>query len=59
MNFDVSTLSQLVGNLGFPIVMCGYVMVKLNKTVEKNTEATNNLVLLVTQLVGKMKDDDK
>ena len=51
MTFDISMLTDLINNVGFPIVVCGYVMVKLNKTVEKNTEATNNLVLLVTRLL--------
>lgn len=34
-------ISQLIGSLGFPIVCCGYMMLKMNKTIEKNTEVTN------------------
>ena len=59
MTFDINILTDLINNVGFPIVVCGYVMVKLNKTVEKNTEATNNLVLLVNKLFEHLHDDDE
>lgn len=53
---DINVISQvltsLVGSLGFPIVACGYMMVKMNKTIEENTKATNNLCNLVTALIG-------
>lgn len=58
MTFDVNIITDLINNVGFPIVVCGYVMIKLNKTVEKNTEATNNLVLLVTKMLGHLHDED-
>lgn len=38
---DVNAITQLIGSLGFPIVCCGYMMLKMNKTIEKNTEVTN------------------
>lgn len=56
MNIEI--LTDLINNVGFPIVVCGYVMIKLNKTVEKNTEATNNLVLLVTKMLGHLHNDE-
>lgn len=40
---DASTLTQLVGSLGFPIVCCGYMMITNNKTLKENTEAVNSL----------------
>ena len=58
MTFDVNILTDLINNVGFPIVVCGYVMIKLNKTVEKNTEATNNLVLLVTKMLSRLHDEE-
>ena len=52
MEFDVTVLTQLIGSLGFPIVCCGYVLVKMNKTIEENTKVTNNLCNLILQLTG-------
>lgn len=43
---------QLIGNLGFPIATAAYLMVKMNKTIEANTAATNSL----SQLVGRLFD---
>lgn len=54
---DVSTLTQIIGSLGFPIAMCGVLMwylnkqeerhtteiTKLSESVENNTTAMNNL----------------
>lgn len=51
---DVSTLSQLIGNLGFPIVCCGILFYMNNKmitlfaemkdTISKNNELLQNLL---------------
>ena len=54
---DVTTITQLIGSLGFPIVCCGalfWYMIKekdahksemeeLRKSVDANTQAINNL----------------
>jgi hypothetical protein len=33
----IQLLLQAVSTVGFPIVVCGYVLMKLNKTIENNT----------------------
>jgi len=38
-------LINLIANVGFPIVIATYVIVRLEGTVRKNTDAINNLVL--------------
>ncbi len=43
---------NLITNLGFPIVCCGYMMITNNKTLRENTEATNKLVILIEKLVS-------
>ena len=48
---DFAMITQLIGSLGFPIVCCGYMMIKMNKTIEDNTKVTNNLCNLI-QLTG-------
>ena len=64
---DVTTITQLIGSLGFPIVCCGalfWYMIKekdahkeemeeLRKSVEANTHAINNLC---EHLGGKTND---
>lgn len=56
---DISAITQLIGSLGFPIVMCFFLMKtnkeqmeehrnevhELRKTVENNTDAINKMIL--------------
>lgn len=49
----LQTLSQLIGSLGFPIVCCGYMMFTCNKTVQQNTESTNELCLLIREFLKR------
>lgn len=51
---DYTVISQLIGSLGFPIVVCGYVLVRLNKTVEENTNSTNQMVALMQQVLERL-----
>lgn len=62
---DVSTLTQLVGSLGFPIVACIALYIRMNKQDEmhkeemnKLTESLNNNTVALNRLVDKM-DGDK
>ena len=48
---DVGVITQLIGSLGFPIVCCGYMMLKMNKTIEKNTEVTEATYELIKALL--------
>lgn len=58
---DVSALTQLVGSLGFPIVACIALYVRMNKQDElhkeemsKITESLNNNTIALNRLVDKM-----
>lgn len=48
---DIGAITQLIGSLGFPIVCCGYMMLKMNKTIEKNTEVTEATYELIKALL--------
>lgn len=61
---DVNAIMQLVGSLGFPIVMCGALFWKMNKNEEANrasnekmVEAVNNNTIAITKLVTKFGAD--
>lgn len=63
---DVTTIVQLVGSLGFPIVMCGALMWYVKDQSEKHkeetasfTEALNKNTLVLTKICDKldMKED--
>ena len=54
VEFDFNALSQVIGSVGFPVVMCVYMMVTNNKTVQANTEATNALKEVVSRLIDKL-----
>lgn len=40
---DVTTLSQLIGSLGFPIACCIYLIYTNNKSAEKHAEEVEKL----------------
>ena len=50
-----SDLVNFISSVGFPIVMCGYLTVTVNKTLEdvKNTLSANTLV--IKELSDKIK----
>lgn len=61
---DVSALTQLVGSLGFPIVACIALYIRMNKQDEmhkeemnKLTESLNNNTVALNRLVDKMEGD--
>lgn len=62
---DITMITDLIGSYGFPIVACLYMMISCNKTVNKNTEATNKLITLFEVFMQKAgcmneeKDGDK
>lgn len=58
---ELNTLVQLIGSLGFPIVMCGALFWKMNKTDEqhkeemaKMSEALNNNTKAILKLTEKL-----
>ena len=62
---DANTIIQLVGSLGFPIVMCGALfwrMVKYDEQhkaeIDKLSEALNNNTIALTKLSDKLEKGD-
>ena len=47
---DVTTITTLIGSLGFPIVACVY----LFKLYEKQTDVLSDLKVAITQLSEKL-----
>jgi K+-transporting ATPase A subunit len=48
-------LTQLIGSLGFPIAITSYLIVVFRGTLDKNTEAVNNL----SSIIQTLKDGKK
>ena len=58
---DYNVLAQLVGTLGFPIVCCGALFWRMNKTDDQHkaemlkfNEALNNNTVALTKLTEKL-----
>lgn len=50
-------LAEIIGTIsqvGFPIAACIYMMVVNNKTVEKNTEATNKMISVMETVLARL-----
>lgn len=52
MNTD---LVNFISSVGFPIVMCGYLTVTVNKTLEDVKNTLNANTLVIKELSDKMK----
>lgn len=50
---SMTIFTDMIGNYGFPIVACLYMMVSCNKAVNKNTEATQKLITLFEVFMDK------
>lgn len=62
---EANTIIQVVGSLGFPIVMCGglfYRMIKSDEQhkaeMDKLSEALNNNTLAITKLSDKLNKEE-
>ena len=53
MTFDITQLTEFIGSFGFPIVMCGYMAIKFDKTLAENTRAIHSLTTVITHLLEK------
>lgn len=63
---DINVIAQVIGSLGFPIVMCGALFWQNNKQderyeqqISKITETVENNTLAITKLVDKLEGGDK
>ena len=55
---DVSTITQLINTMGFPIVMVGYFIWDKNKCMSKMIEAINNNTQMMERLYGKLDHEE-
>lgn len=51
---DITTVSQLIGSLGFPIVVAGYLLFKSERTMKENSELLIELTNLIKAMSDKM-----
>lgn len=56
---DINAISQLIGSLGFPIAMCSYMIMVVNKSLKENTIITNKMVNLLEELTRKVGVENK
>ena len=49
-------LLKLLGNIGFPAVLCLYTLFGVNKTLKELTAAINTLAHDVDRRIGKLED---
>ena len=49
-------LLKLLGNIGFPAVICLYTLFGVNKTLKELTAAINSLANDVDRRIGKLED---
>jgi hypothetical protein len=50
---DVQVISTLVGSLGFPIVVTGYLLMKVVPSMDGLKEAVNNNTTIIQRLLDK------
>lgn len=62
---DVNAIIQLVGSLGFPIVMCGVLFWRMVKSdeqhkaeMDKLSETLNNNTIALTKLTDKLEKEN-
>ena len=55
---DYNALGQLIGTLGFPIVMCGALFWMLNTTLKENTESNRDVRSALIELTSYIRERD-
>lgn len=55
---DENTLITLIGSVGFPIVACMWFMVTGKKSMDKMTEAMQNLTIAMNKILDKEKEKE-
>lgn len=47
---DITPFVQLISNLGFPIVVALYLLIRVDKTIEESTKALTELTKTIIEL---------
>ena len=56
---DITTITSLIGSLGFPIAVCIACFWFINKTLNNITQALKNQTTVMGELVTEMKKERK
>lgn len=56
---DLASITSLIGSLGFPIVMCIYLVHFMETEQKEMRDTINELKLAITTLTNKIGKDDK
>ena len=51
---ELEQIVNLISSVGFPIACCLYMMLVNNKTVSKNTEATNKMISVMETVLARL-----
>lgn len=62
---DITTLTQIISSVGFPIAACFAlawyiykIQMKTNDIIQKNTDVLNELALLIRDFIARSHDDN-
>lgn len=50
MNNNITPLIQIISNVGFPVVVALYLLVRVDKTIEESTKALTELTKTIIEL---------
>jgi len=53
---EFNALIQIISNVGFPVVVALYLLVRVDKTIEKSTEALSELTKTIIELQELIKE---
>ncbi len=56
---DAAALANLVGSVGFPVVIAGYLIIKLDKTIDKQSEVLTRLAVMLDERLPHLPAQDK
>ena len=55
---DINELINLIGNVGFPVVMSSYLLIRLEKQMVSLCSSINKLNIIISTKLGKVIDND-
>ena len=56
---DITELVSLIGNVGFPVAVSAYLLIRLEKQINNLTSSIAKLNTIISTKLGVVIDDDK
>lgn len=56
---DITELVSLIGNVGFPVAVSAYLLIRLEKQINNLTSSITKLNTIISTKLGVVIDDDK